>query len=421
MIPAENQSNRCSNLAGADDGGSMAGRRIEARTLPGTRRLLAALVATTAMVLVAACGSGAQGGAGPVAPKVSVAPVLSKDIVQWDEFTGRVTAVETVELRPRVTGYIERVLFAEGQEVAKGAVLFEIDARSFRAEHERATAELARARSRVALTKSEATRGERLVATGAISSELFDQRKSAATQAVAEMHAAEAALSLARLNLDYTMVRAPIAGRAGRALVTVGNLATADQTQLTTVVSLDPVHVYFEGDESTYLRYNEMAREGSRPSSRNVRNPVHVGLANEEGFPHEGYVDFVDNQLDATTGTIRARAVLANADRVFTPGLFARVQLLGSASRPALLVDDKAILTDQDRKFVYVLGADNKAMRRDVELGRKADGLRVVASGLAVGELVIVHGVQKVFFAGMAVDPQRIAMGDPPPPPGTAP
>jgi multidrug efflux system membrane fusion protein len=348
----------------------------------------------------------------PAPPNVSVAQVVSRDVRQWDEFTGRVTAVETVELRPRVTGYVERVAFEEGQEVRKGDVLFLIDQRSYRAELDRAEAELAQARSEAKLAYSQDVRAQTLVDAKAISREEFDARRAATTQGNAAVRAAQAAVDRARLDLEFTEVRAPIDGRAGRAVVTVGNLAQADSTLLTTLVSLDPVHVYFEADEQTYLGYNELARRGERGESR---NPVRIGLANETGYPHAGTLDFTDNQVDPRTGTIRARAVVPNPDRVFTPGLFARVQLEGSGVFHALLIDDKAVLTDQDRKYVYVLGPGNTAVRRDIELGRMAGGLRVVSTGLEANDKVIVHGVQKVFVAGMPVAPQLTAMGDPPP------
>jgi multidrug efflux system membrane fusion protein len=347
----------------------------------------------------------------PPPPEVSVAQVVSRDVRHWDEFTGRVTAVETVELRPRVSGYVERVAYEEGQEVHKGDLLFLIDRRSYRAAFDRARADLERARSESALAASELTRAQTLIDGRAISREEFDARKAAATQASAAVRGAEAALDRARLDLEFTEVRAPIDGRAGRAVVTAGNLAQADSTLLTTLVSLDPVHVYFEADEQTYLRYNELARRGERGESR---NPVRIGLANETGYPHAGTLDFTDNQVDPRTGTIRARAVVPNPDRVFTPGLFARVQLEGSGVFHALLIDDKAVLTDQDRKYVYVLGPGNTAVRKDIELGGMADGLRVVSSGLMPSDRVIVHGVQKVFVAGMPVAPQPITMGDPP-------
>jgi multidrug efflux system membrane fusion protein len=372
-----------------------------------------ALAASLAIALVAAgCDSRAEATAAPPAPEVSVAQVLSKQVRQWDEFTGRVSAVETVELRPRVSGYVERVAYEEGQDVRKGDLLFVIDQRRYRAELDRAVANLERARSEARLAQTQDTRAQALIEAKAISREEFETRKATTSQSNAAVRAAEAAVASARLDLQFTQVRSPIDGRAGRAMVTTGNLAQADSTLLTTLVSLDPVHVYFESDEQTYLRYNQLARDGGRAKANNA---VRVGLANEQGYPHAGTVDFTDNQVDARTGTIRARAVLPNPDRVFTPGLFARVQLEGGNRASAMLIDDKAVLTDQDRKYVYVLGPKNTALRKDVVLGRMADGLRVVTSGLAPNDKVIVHGVQKVFFPGMPVAPKTIAMGAPAP------
>lgn len=374
-------------------------------------RTTIAAALTVAVIALAGCSTEAQENHEIPPAQVSVAPVLSQNIADWHEFTGRVSAIESVELRPRVAGYIERVNFTEGDEVEEGDVLFEIDARSYRAEMSAAEAELARARSRAALAETEAARAQKLAEANAISSELLDQRKSATLQAVADVEAALARVALARLNLDFTKVRAPIAGRAGRALVTAGNLASPDTTVLTTLVSLDPVHVYFEGDEQTYLNSDAMSQP---PGSE--RGQVLVGLANEDGYPHQGTLDFVDNRLDSDTGTIRARAVLDNADRLFTPGLFARVRLVSRSTHPAILIDDKAILTDQDRKYVYIVGEDGTAQRRDVKLGRVNDGMRIVESGLEPGDQVVVHGVQKIFFPGMPLDPQPVEMGAPPAP-----
>lgn len=378
----------------------------------------------SAAFFLAACGQGQQAqqqAGGPPPPAVSVAKVEARNVAQWDEFTGRIEAPDTVEIRSRVSGFIESVRYKEGHEVNKGDVLFVIDQRPYKAVLNRTEAELTQARAQAALAKSEATRTTKLLETHVISQEAHDQRMAAENQASAAVQAAEAAVQTARLNLEFTEVRSPIHGRAGQAMVTVGNLVSTDPspTLLTTVVSLDPMYVYFEGDEQTYLRYGDMARRGERPNSRDKRNPVMVGLSNEDGFPHEGYMDFVDNQLNPATGTIRARAVLDNKDRMFTPGLFARVKLLGSGEFSAFLVDDKAILTDQDRKYVYVLGPENRAMRRDIKLGRSAEGLRIVTEGLTADDQVIVHGVQKIFFPGMPVQPQTIRMGDAPPaPPG---
>jgi len=378
-----------------------------------TRRLAMAGVSILAAAVLTACsGSHAEEAGMPPPPSVSAAPVLVKQVSQWDDFSGRVEAVESVELRPRVSGYIDKVNYVEGQEVTKGDVLFTIDARSYRAELDRATAELNRARTQAQVSRSEADRARRLSDQQAISTETWEQRRAVSEQALAQVQAAQAAVDAARLNMEFTQVRAPINGRAGRAMVTAGNLVTAGDSAsvLTTLVSLDKVHVYFDADEGTFLRYAQMARKGERPSERDSELPVKVGLSGENGFPHEGRVDFLDNQVTRSTGTIRVRALLDNADRAFTPGLFARVQLLGSGQFQAMLIDEKAVLTDQDRKFVYVVDKDNKAQRRDIELGRNADGLRIVEQGLKAGDRVIVDGVQKVFMPGMPVQAKAVAM-----------
>ena len=378
-----------------------------------TRRIATFGMSALALAVLAACSGGHAEEAGmPPAPEVSAAPVLVKQVSQWDEFSGRVEAVQSVELRPRVSGYIDKVNYVEGQEVKKGDVLFTIDARSYQAEFNRAQAELARARTQAALARSESERARRLAEQQAIAAETAEQRRAAADQSGAQVMAAQAALDAARLNLEFTKVRAPIDGRAGRAMVTAGNLVTAGDAAsvLTTLVSLDTVHVYFDADESTFLRYAQMARKGERPSERDEALPVKVGLSGEEGFPHEGKVDFLDNQVARSTGTIGVRALLDNRERLFTPGLFARVRLLGSGEFQAVLIDDKAVLTDQDRKYVYVVDKDGKAQRKDVQLGRAAEGLRIVEMGLAAGDKVIVDGVQKVFMPGMPVQAKPVAM-----------
>jgi multidrug efflux system membrane fusion protein len=377
-----------------------------------SRGLALGAASVLAVAILAGCSGQASEGA-PPPPQVGVATVPVKPVRQWDEYSGRIEAVESVELRPRVSGYIEQVNYREGQEVKKGDVLFTIDARSYRAELARAQAELARAKSRADLGRSEAERARRLSEQQVISAETWEQRRGAAEQAQADVAAAQAAVDAARLAVEWTQVRAPIDGRAGRALVTAGNLVGAGDAAsvLTTVVSLDRVHVHFDADERSFLRYAEMARNGQRPSERDGQVPVQVALADETGFPHEGNVDFLDNQVDRGTGTIRARAVLDNADRRFTPGLYARVRVLGSGEFKAALVDDKAVLTDQDRKYVYVVDGEGKAQRRDVQVGRMAGDLRIVEKGLAAGDKVIVSGVQKVFFPGMPVQAKAVAMG----------
>ncbi|GAB1594935.1 efflux RND transporter periplasmic adaptor subunit [Lysobacter claricitrinus] len=375
-------------------------------------RSVALAVATAALLAAAGCNSRAETAAAmPPPPEVSVARVLTKPVGQWDEFTGRVTAVDTVELRPRVSGYVDRVAFAEGQDVRQGDLLFVIDPRRYKANLDRALADLDRARSEARLAQSQDRRAKELVAAQAISREEFESRRAQSAQGDASVRAAEAAVATARLELQYTQVRAPITGRVGRAMVTRGNLAQADSTLLTTVVSVDPVHIYFDADEQAFLRYKQLERDGRG----GAQSAVHVGLADESGYPHDGRLDFVDNQVDPQTGTIRARAVVTNADRRFTPGLFARVQLQGGTAQSAMLVDDKAVLTDQDRKYVYVLGAHNTAERRDVTLGRVVEGLRVVTTGLKPDDRVIVSGVQKVFMPGMPVAPKNVAMGASPP------
>ncbi|HEY0332782.1 MAG TPA: efflux RND transporter periplasmic adaptor subunit [Stenotrophomonas sp.] len=376
------------------------------------RNLLAAAVFAA---VLAGCGSQAAEQSAPPPPQVGAAEVLVKQVSQWDEFTGRVEPVESVELRPRVSGYIDKVNYAEGQEVKKGDVLFTIDDRSYQAELARAEADLARARSQAELNRGEAARARKLADQQAISTETWEQRKSAADQSAADVMSAQAAVVTARLNQEWTRVRAPIDGRAGRAQVTAGNLVSAGDAAsvLTTVVSQDKVFVYFDADEGTFLRYSQMARNGERPSERDGALPVRIGLVGEDGYPHTGRVDFLDNQVTRSTGTIRVRAVLDNAQRLFTPGLYARVQLLGSGEFKAVLVDEKAVLTDQDRKYVFVVDKEGKAQRRDVELGRTADGLRIVSNGLVAGDKVIVDGVQKIFMPGMPVQAKRVAMAPP--------
>jgi multidrug efflux system membrane fusion protein len=347
--------------------------------------------------VLGACGQKAP--PAPPPPSVTVAPVLEREINEWDEFTGRLEAVEQVEIRPRVSGYIQRVSFPEGKEVKKGDVLFVIDPRPYQAELARAEAQLAQARTRSELAAKEVQRAERLVAVQAISREEFETRASAHAEAASTIRAAEAAVETAHLNLEWTRVRTPISGRASRAEVTEGNLVQSGPptaTLLTTVVSLDPIYVYFDGDEQTYLKYALLARTGGRPSSRDVRNPIQLGLANEEGFPHQGYVDFVDNRLNPETGTIRARAVFSNKDRFFTPGLFARLKLIGSNRYKATLIQDRAVGTDQDKKFVFVVKPDSTVDYRPVQLGRLVDGYRIVRAGLGPGDRVVINGLQRI-------------------------
>jgi multidrug efflux system membrane fusion protein len=348
----------------------------------------------TATALFALTASACRNDPPPMqAPQVTVAPAIERVVADWDEFTGHFEAVNSVEVRPRVGGFVQRVAFTEGATVHQGDVLFVIDQRPYEADVARAEAVLAQARTRNQLAGMEVERAKKLVNTQAISREELDARTSGQAEGDAAIRAAEAAVKIARLNMEWTVVRAPISGRVGRAEITQGNLVQAGPaapTLLTTIVSLDPIYVYFDTDEQAYLKY--MGAQATGPQGREVL----IGLANESGFPHQGRLNFVDNRVDGASGTISARALLSNPNRLFTPGLFARVRLLGNQPHAATLVQDQAIGTDQDRKFVLVLKNDNSVEYRPVVTGRVIDGLRTVVSGLKPGERVVINGLMRV-------------------------
>jgi RND family efflux transporter MFP subunit len=376
---------------------------------------LLAVAAVAGVLALAGCGADAQAPQQQATP-VSVAQVVERQVTEWDEYTGRLEAVESVEIRARVSGTVDQVAFEEGKEVKKGDLLFVIDPRPFRAEVARARAELERVRTQLQLARSDLARSEKLLSTQAISQEEYDTRVAGQRSSSAALRAAEAALEVAQLNLSYTRVASPIDGRVGKAEVTRGNLVSAGTggaaSLLTTVVSVHEMYAYFDASEQAYLRYAELARRGERPSGRENRNPMRMGLANEEGFPHEGYIDFVDNRVNPSTGTIRARAVFPNSDRFLTPGLFVRLQLVGSGQYQATLIHDRAVGTDQDRKFVLVVGPDNKLEYRQVTLGPMVEGLRVVREGLKSGERIVVNGLQRV-RPGSLVQPNVVPMDSP--------
>ena len=365
--------------------------------------------AVLAIASLAACG-GDPAQVAPPAPVVTVAHPLAENITDWDEYTGRIEPVEAVEVRARVSGYLQSVHFDEGGMIEEGDLLFVIDPRPYQAILQQAAAEVTRARIRLELAGNDRERADRLFRSRAISEEELDARTQEEREAVAALAAAEAAVSGAQLNVDFTEVRAPIGGRIGRLHVTRGNLVsggTEGSTLLTTIVSVDPVHVYFTGDEREYLKYSRLNLDGSRPSSRDFANPVRIRLADEKEFAREGRMDFVANTLDEASGTIQGRALFDNSDGLLTPGLFVTVQLLGRGPYEALLIPDEAIGADQSQAFVYVVGEGNVVERRSVDVGRLERNLRVIDGGLTATDRVVINGLPRV-RPGAAVDPQLV-------------
>lgn len=390
-------------------------RSLPQAFVPAPTRV-AALLAT---LLLASCGGGGPPELPP--PEVSVAVPVQRTVTEWDTYSGRVEAVDRVEIRPRVGGYLAAVHFEEGMTVRKGDRLFSIEDREYRAAVASARADVQRAEARLELAERELARSRELAAAAAVAQGELEQREAEQRQARADLLAARARLTQAELQLGFTDIRAPISGRIGAARVRPGNLVTPDQTLLTTLVSIDPVYVAFEGDEHAFLRYQRMIRNGQWESPRQARVPVEVALAGDTGFPHRGEIVFVDNALDPGTGTILARARLPNPDGLLIPGLYARVRLPGATLENALLIHEQALLTDQDRRFVYVLGENGTAQRRDVELGPLVDGLRVVERGLSAEDRVVVKGTRKIFFPGQPVSPVEVSMTDPDRAPAEAP
>jgi RND family efflux transporter MFP subunit len=347
----------------------------------------------------------------PPPPKVDVLQPVAREVLDWDEYTARLEAVESVEVRPRVSGYLQAINFEDGAMVKKGDCLFEIDPRPYEAKLRHAEADLAASIARLGLAEKNLARSADLIRTHAISQEEADVRASNVEQAKAAVLQSRAAVDAARLDVEYTRLAAPISGRIGRRLVTEGNLITGgvgtQGTLLTTIVQLDPLYVYFEADERSYLKYMHLAERGERPTSREFQHPVWIGVADEEGFPREGLMDFVDNQLDRGTGTMIGRALVANPDLLLAPGLFARLRLPGSGPYSAVVVPDEAVGNDQARKFVWVVNGENKAELRNVTTGPLLDGARVIREGLTRQDWVVVAGMQRV-RAGGPVDPQRV-------------
>lgn len=373
------------------------------RSPSALRSAILPMVLLLSTAWLTACGKGAdaQGGPPPAAP-VSVAPAVQRTVSDSEEFSGRLEATEFVELRPRVAGTVDKVHFTDGAMVSKGQLLFTIDPRPFAAEVARAQSQLMAARARADLANTEVTRAQKLLDSKAVSRQEFDQLSAGSRTSDADIKSAEAALRVARLNLDFASVRAPIAGRASRANVTAGNLVN-EQVVLTSIAGVSKVYAYFDGSEQTFLRV-----KGS-----NERAPaVRMGLANETGFPHEGKVDFVDNRLNPQTGAVRMRAAFDNSKGQFTPGLAAKLMMSTSMPYTAVMVPESAIGTDQTKKFVYVVGADGQPQFREIKLGALLDGMRVVIGGsVKPGDNVIVDGLQRV-IPGMPVAPQVLKVTD---------
>ncbi|SGY88319.1 RND multidrug efflux membrane fusion protein MexE [Moritella viscosa] len=372
------------------------------------------LTSLTALVLTA-CGSEespqsqAQSRA---APKVSVAKVLNEPVTEWDEFTGRLEAPEQVTLVPRVSGYINSVNFDEGALVKKGAILFQIDPSVFMAEVQRLKAKLSSVTVAEKLAKNDYQRAFKLYKKNAVSEELIDTRQANMHQTTAEVASVKAALMSAELDLAYTRVKAPISGRVSYASVTMGNYVTAGQTELTSLVSTAHMYAYFDVDEQTYLKYAQLTAQHKRNDQRSDGNPVFMALANESDFPHTGVIDFVDNAINHNTGTIRVRARFANNSNDLLPGLFTRLRIAGSATYTGILIDDKAIGTDLNNKFVLVVDPDNKLQYRGVSLGEKVQGLRIIKQGLSAEDKIVVNGLQKV-RPNMVVEPNMVEMATP--------
>lgn len=415
-------------------------RRICRRSPAGIPSLL--LLAASIASLASLTGCQKAPAAAPVPAIEVVAGVpASAPIVEWDEFVGRLDPIDFVEVRARVSGYLDSTNFKEGQIVKQGDLLCVIDPRPFEAEVRRSKADIERSQAQVRqasasvlqfeaevqeaqarhdLAVKQLERSRKLVQQNAVSQEGFDVRESEVTQANANLRAAKARLelahtqvasaesavasakallSIAELNLEYTQVKSPITGRISSRHVTEGNLisgGTADSTLITTIVSLDPIHCHFDTDEQSYLKYVRLAQEGKLGSSREVKHPVYVGLADESGkFPHAGHMDFVDNRLDPETGTMRCRAILANPDLSLTPGLFTRVRLPGSGQHTAVMIPDLAIATDQSEKFVLVIDTENKIVRQPVTLGPLYQGLRIIRTGLDSSQRFVLQGIQR--------------------------
>jgi RND family efflux transporter MFP subunit len=377
-----------------------------------TPRLVGSAVLLGSFFVMAGCAPAPAEPYGPAPLQVTVSYPLEQEVTDNSDLTGRTAAIDSVEVRARVWGYLDKVNFKEGALVKKGDVLYEIDPRTYQATLAQAEGNLASALAKVTRLDADLKRAQVLVNSKALSREDYDKIAGDRAEAIAVQGALKAAVEQAKLDLGFTKVTAPVSGRIGRALVTVGNLILSGQsgsTTLTTLVSVDPMYVYFDVDERTVLRVRQLIREGKAKSARDVEWPVFVGLANQEGYPFKGTIDFVDNQVNPKTGTLRLRGVFPNKDEALSPGYFARVRVPIGYPHKALLITDRAVDTDQGQKIVYVVGQDNKVFAKPIRLGGLHDGWRAVEDGLKPDDRVIVTGLQQV-RPGMVVEPKVVAM-----------
>lgn len=381
---------------------------MEGNRPSGTRSRLTIGLALAALLL-SGCDGKDKAQQGPAAPPVTVSQPLAKKVTDWDEYTGRFTAVQSVELRARVSGYLDAIKFTDGQLVQKGDLLFVIDPRPFQATLDKARADLKVQQSRQELAQLDLARATKLLAARAVSQEEYDTRAQSARETEASVASAQAAARNAELDLEFTQIRAPFAGRIGDRKIDIGNLVsggTAGATLMATIVSQDPIYFEFDASEADYLKYARLSEAGTRRSSRDVPNEVYVKLMDEAKWIHSGHMNFVDNQLDPNSGTVRGRAVLVNPGSVFQPGMFGRLRLIGSGQYDALLLPDEAIVSDQATKLVMVVGEDGTVSPHPVMLGPKVDGLRVVRSGITAADKVVISGLTRA-RPGAKVTPQE--------------
>jgi RND family efflux transporter MFP subunit len=379
-------------------------------TGPLVRMIFAAF---TILVLSACNQNQVQKPPAPPPPAVSIANPLEKEVVEWDEYTGRFDAVDLVEVRARISGVLDEVKFKDGAIVKQDDLLFVIDPRPFQRVLDRDRAALQGAKVAVEFSGKDLERAKPLLANATISQQVFDQRTQAVRTAEANVLSAEASVRSAELDVEFTQIHAPITGRISRKYVTEGNYLTGGSgsgTLLTTIVSTDPIYFYFDISEADFLKYKRLGELGLRPSSRDNPNPVELGLQNDEGFPYKGKINFIDNRIDQNTGSLRGRAVFSNPDGLFQPGLFARVRMAGSGRYNAILLPDAAVATDQSNRFVFVVADDGTVSTKPVVLGPIIDGLRVIRSGVSTADWVIVNGVQRA-RTGIKVRPEKTVIG----------